>query len=236
MSLFATRRMPILVGLLAALAACSTGQTINDRDLSQLKVAGSPIHTVLFTDDGSNGLAVITPQASGLTGTKENVVMAAGKAWTNEFDLPHPLGLTRDRFVTRLKSQAGIYQFRESPRALDVSHERPDRLREEFGDRGAVLDFRGTYEVVFYAKDPSRYHLVYEARVRLLRLDDWKPHRHSGHQDCTDACRFARPRRGATQDLAGARRQRMQQPADPQFPERQRLRLKHCAGRATAQI
>lgn len=167
-------RPALIVSLAVMLSACLGGSvTLNDHTRQRLKADPRPINTLLFTAAGSSGLQLTTYESARLAGGSGRQLLAVrdGKRLTDEIILPHPMATTRDLFVAQLKSRAGLTRFKLVLEPLDTSLDTPLKLREELG-HDLLLDFRGTYHLVFLPNDHNRYRLLYEGRARLMNLDN----------------------------------------------------------------
>jgi len=158
---------------LALLHGCATNVSMTDAERTKLKGTNGPIQTLLYTSLGSNGLAVTT-YSTAMTGLGAAYLSVKnGKEWTQEHNIPHPMIGVRDRFVGKLKSDLGVYSFKNLDPTLDIGEESPEKLKERLGN-SMVLDFTGTYRVIYYIASASKYHMYFNGRARLIRLDDRK--------------------------------------------------------------
>jgi hypothetical protein len=163
-----------LVAATGLLYGCATGVTISDSDRASLKTSGAPVQTLLYTSMGSNGLMVLSSKTAMAVGGSGFLAIKNGKEWTQEHGLGHPLAPVRDRLVGKLKSDYGVYSFKPVTQEIDAASDTPEKLREQLGAKGIVLDLTGVYQVIYYATNFSRFHMYYNARARLVRLDDGK--------------------------------------------------------------
>jgi hypothetical protein len=161
------------LGALVLLHGCATNVSMIDADRRALKNAEAPILTLLFTSLGSNGLMVVTYGAA-MTGPGSAYLAARnGKEWAQEGNIAHPMGAVRDRVIANLRPDFGADRFKAVDMDLDISEEAPAKLKARLGN-GMVMDFTGTYQVIYHLSDFSRFHLDFRGRARLVRLDDGK--------------------------------------------------------------
>lgn len=161
------------VGLLLLLHGCATNVSMTESERNALKGASGPIQTLLYTSLGSNGL-MITTYSTAMAGPGAGfAAIKNGKEWTQENNIPHPMISVRDRLVSKLKSDMGLYSFKHVETGVDIGEESPEKLKARFGS-GLVLDFTGTYQVIYYLSSMSSYHMYFNGRARLVRVDDGK--------------------------------------------------------------
>jgi len=166
------RHTTLLALLLMASGCLSQSVELNAHTRQLLQKDTRPIHVALFSRAGSSGLQLSTYENALKAGGSSRHVLAVreGRVLANELNLPHPMATTRDLFVRELKSRAGLYRFKVLNEHLDTKMDNPQRLQAELGhDR--LLDFRGTYHLVFLEKDHQRYRLVYDGEARLMDLN-----------------------------------------------------------------
>jgi hypothetical protein len=163
-----------ILAALALLYGCATNVTLPESERAALKAA-APIQTLLYTSLGSNGLTVTTQSTAMAFAGAGFLAIKNGKEWTAEYGLTHPMIPVRDRLVASLKSELGIYDFKALDKQIDVSNDSPEKLRSHLGmEKGTLLDLTGVYQVIYYASDWSHFHMYYNGRARLVRLDDGK--------------------------------------------------------------
>jgi hypothetical protein len=75
--------------------------------------------------------------------------------------------------IGKLKSDLSVYSFKHLDTTLDIGEEPPEKLKARLGS-GLVMDFTGTYQVIYYLSASSKYHMYFNGRARLVRLDDGK--------------------------------------------------------------
>jgi hypothetical protein len=161
------------LGSLSLLVGCATTVSLNDAERAELKTNGNPIQTLLYTSMGSNGLMITTPKTAMAYVGAGFVAIKNGKEWSEENSIHHPMATLRDRVTAKLKSDLGVYSFKPIADTYDVSNDAPEKLKVRLGN-GLLMDFSGVYQVIYYVADMSHYHMYYNARARLLRLDDGK--------------------------------------------------------------
>jgi len=158
---------------LALLHGCATNVSMTDAERTSLKSTSGPIQTLLYTSLGSNGL-MVTTYSTAMSGPGAGfVAIKNGKEWTQEHAISHPMVAVRDRLIGKLKSDMGVYSFKHLDTTLDIGEESPEKLKARLGN-GMVMDFTGTYQVIYYLAAASRYHMYFNGRARLVRLDDGK--------------------------------------------------------------
>jgi len=165
-------KLPGLI-VLALLHGCATNVAMNDAERTALKGANGPIQTLLYTSLGSNGLAVTTYSTAMAGPGSVYLAVKNGKEWTQEHNIPHPMLAVRDRLVGKLKSDLSVYNFKHLEATLDIADESPEMLKTRLGS-GMVMDFTGTYQVIYYLTAASKFHMYFNGRARLLRLDNGK--------------------------------------------------------------
>lgn len=161
------------ISLLAFLHGCATNVSMTESERNALKGASGPIQTLLFTSLGSNGLAVTTYSTAMAGPGSVYVAIKNGKEWTQENNIPHPMAAVRDRLIGKLKSDMGLYSFKHLDTTVDIGEDSVDKLKARFGN-GLMMDFNGSYQVIYYLGAASKYHMYFNGRARLLRLDDGK--------------------------------------------------------------
>ena len=170
------RRLMLAAMIVPALmSGCATTVGLSESDRAGLKNSAAPTYTLLYSSLGSNGL-MVTTQSTALAGPGAAfLAVKNGKEWTEQHGLTHPLAPVRNRLVSKLKSDFGLYSVKNIDKEIDVSNDAPEKLRAQLGmDKGTLLDLTGTYQVIYYATNWSHFHMYYNARARLLRLDDGK--------------------------------------------------------------
>jgi hypothetical protein len=159
----------------ALITGCATTVGLSESDRAGLKNSGAPTYTLLYSSLGSNGLMVTTQKTAFAGPGAGFLAIKNGKEWTEQHRLAHPLIPVRDRLVSKLKSDFGLYGIKHIDKDIDVSNDTPEKLRAQLGmDKGTVLDLTGAYQVIYYAANWTHFHMYYNARARLVRLDDGK--------------------------------------------------------------
>ncbi len=193
---------PLVVSIL--LTGClNQNISLNDYSRQLVKNDTRPIQVALFATAGNSGLQLTTYENARLAGGSARQVSALreGRQLASDLNLPHPMAATRDLFMRELKAKAGLYRFQFLPETLDTKIDDPVRLRAELGhDR--LLDFRGSYHLVFLSTDSSRYRLIYDGAARLMDLNTgvtfWQAKCHTEIADPTGpTLADLRERRGA---------------------------------------
>lgn len=159
--------------LLALLHGCATNVSMTESERNALKGASGPIQTLLYTSLGSNGLAVTTYSTAMAGPGSVYVALKNGKEWTQENNISHPMAAVRDRLTGKLKSEMGLYSFKHLETTVDIGEDSVDKLKARFGS-GLIMDFSGGYQVIYYLTSPSSYHMYFNGRARLVRLEDGK--------------------------------------------------------------
>jgi hypothetical protein len=159
--------------VLALLHGCATNVAMTDAERTALKNTNGPIKTLLYTSLGSNGLAVTTYGTAMAGPGSVYVAIKNGKEWTQEHAIVHPMVAVRDRLLGKLRSELGVYSFKHLDTTLDIGEESPEKLKARLGG-GMVMDFTGSYQVIYYLAAASKYHMYFNGRARLVRLDDGK--------------------------------------------------------------
>jgi uncharacterized protein YceK len=169
-----TSRFKLLcLAALGLMSGCATTVSLNESERAGLKNNAAPIQTLLYTSLGSNGLA-ITTYSTAMSGPGAGfVAIKNGKEWTQENNIPHPMASVRDQLTGKLKSDLGVYNFKHLDATLDIGEEPPEKLKARLGS-GLVMDFTGSYQVIYYLSAASKYHMYFNGRARLVRLDDGK--------------------------------------------------------------
>lgn len=165
-------KLPGLI-VLALLHGCATNIAMTDAERTALKSANGPIQTLLYASLGSNGLAVTTYSTAMAGPGSVYLAVKNGKEWTQEHNIPHPMLAVRDRLVGKLKSDLSVYSFKHLDTTLDIGEESPEKLKARLGN-GLVMDFTGTYQVIYYLAAASKFHMYFNGRARLVHLDDGK--------------------------------------------------------------
>ncbi len=169
-----TSRFKLLcLAALGLISGCATTVSLNESERASLRGNTAPIQTLLYTSMGSNGLMITTPKTAMAVGGTGFLAIKNGKEWSEENGITHPMAAMRDRMVSRLKTELGVYNFKHLVNTIDASNDAPEKLKAQFGN-GLLMDFTGVYQVIYYLGDMSRYHMYYNARARLVRLDDNK--------------------------------------------------------------
>lgn len=95
---------------------------------------------------------------------------SAGGKMAKEYTLEDPALRVQNRFLSSLKQDLGITNIRivqESP-----SNDSIDELKRTVG-KGMVFDFKTTaWTLLYYPFDWTHYRISYEARARLIRLEN----------------------------------------------------------------
>ena len=173
MQYFHIQQRLLVFTLLALVYGCASNVSMTESERNALKGASGPIQTLLYTSLGSNGL-MITTSATAMAGPGAGfVAIKNGKEWTQESNIPHPMIAVRDRLIAKLKSDMGLYSFKHSEASVDIGEESPEKLKARFGS-GLVMDFTGTYQVIYYLSSMSSFHMYFNGRARLVRVDDGK--------------------------------------------------------------
>lgn len=161
------------LALLMLLHGCATNVSMTESERNALKGASGPIQTLLYTSLGSNGL-MITTYGTAMAGPGAGfVAIKNGKEWVEEGNIPHPMIAVRDRLIGKLKSDMGLYSFKHIETSVDIGEESPEKLKARLGS-GLVMDFTGTYQVIYYLSSMSSFHMYFNGRARLVRVDDGK--------------------------------------------------------------
>lgn len=168
-----TRLIPLCLGVLGLMSGCATTVSLTDAERAGLKTSPAPIQTLLYTSMGSNGLMITTPKTAMAFAGTGFVAIKNGKEWSEANGIPHPMLAVRDRLESSLKTELGVYNFKNLTDTVDASNDAPEKLKARFGN-GLLLDFSGVYQVIYYVADMSHYHMYYNARARLVHLDDDK--------------------------------------------------------------
>lgn len=169
-----TSRFKLLcLAALGLMSGCATTVSLNESERASLKSNAAPIQTLLYTSLGSNGLAITTYGTAMAGPGSVYVAIKNGKEWTQEDNIPHPMIAVRDRLVGKLKSDLSVYSFKHLDETVDIGEETPEKLKARLGS-GLVMDFTGTYQVIYYLAAASKYHMYFNGRARLVRLDDGK--------------------------------------------------------------
>jgi hypothetical protein len=192
-----------VLGLLALGGCLNPNVALNDYSRQLIRNDTRPIQVALFTTAGNSGLQLTTYENARLAGgsARQALALREGRELANDLNLPHPMATTRDLFVRDLKAKAGLYRFKVLPETLDTKLDEPLKLRDELGhDR--LLDFRGTYHLVFLSSDHTRYRLIYDGTARLMDLNTgvifWQAKCHTEIADPTGpTLADLRERRGA---------------------------------------
>lgn len=161
------------LALLAFFYGCATSVSMTESERNALKGATGPIQTLLYTSLGSNGLAVTTYSTAMAGPGSVYVAIKNGKEWTQENNISHPMAAVRDRLIGKLKSDMGLYSFKHAETTVDIGEDSVEKLKTRFGN-GLLMDFSGNYQVIYYLTSPSTYHMYFNGRARLIRLDDGK--------------------------------------------------------------
>lgn len=169
-----TSRFKLLcLAALGLMSGCATTVSLNESERASLKSNAAPIQTLLYTSLGSNGLAITTYGTAMAGPGSVYVAVKNGKEWTQENNIPHPMVTVRNQLVGKLKSDLSVYNFKHLDATLDIGEESPEKLKARLGN-GLVMDFTGTYQVIYYLAAASKYHMYFNGRARLVRLDDGK--------------------------------------------------------------
>jgi uncharacterized protein YceK len=169
-----TSRFKLLcLAALGLMSGCATTVSLNESDRASLKSNAAPIQTLLYTSLGSNGLAITTYSTAMAGPGSVYVAVKNGKEWTQENNIPHPMVAVRDQLIGKLKSDLSVYSFKHLDTTLDIGEEPPEKLKARLGS-GLVMDFTGAYQVIYYLSAASKYHMYFNGRARLVRLDDGK--------------------------------------------------------------
>ncbi|HWR87505.1 MAG TPA: hypothetical protein VN277_03690 [Acidiferrobacterales bacterium] len=169
-----TSRFKLLcLAALGLMSGCATTVSLNESERASLKSNAAPIQTLLYTSLGSNGLAITTYGTAMAGPGSVYVAVKNGKEWAQENNIPHPMVAVRDQLVGKLKSDLSVYSFKHLDATLDIGEESPEKLKARLGN-GLVMDFTGTYQVIYYLAAASKYHMYFNGRARLVRLDDGK--------------------------------------------------------------
>ncbi len=169
----ALRLKLLCLAVLGLMSGCATTVSLNESERASLKSNAAPIQTLLYTSLGSNGLMITTPKTAMAVGGAGFLAIKNGKEWSEGNGISHPMTVVRDRMVSNLKRDLGVYSFKHLADTIDAGNDAPEKLKTRFGN-GLLMDFTGVYQVIYYLGDMSHYHMYYNARARLVRLDDSK--------------------------------------------------------------
>jgi hypothetical protein len=168
-----TRLTLLCLAALSLISGCATTVSLSESERASLKNNTAPIQTLLYTSLGSNGLMVTTYSTAMAGPGSAYLAVKNGKEWTQENNIPHPMIAVRDQLIGKFKSDLGVYRFKHLDTTLDIGEESPEKLKTRLGN-GIVMDFTGTYQVIYYLSAASKYHMYFNGRARLVRLDDGK--------------------------------------------------------------
>ena len=169
----------ILLGTLA-LYGCAPNIAIDESERGYLKQA-SAIPVVLNSLLGSGNL-IVPNWRDALAGPGGvYVAVKRGKNQSRKMDTPHILAPLRDRFISRLKNETGIYNFKiENDPIVNTFSDTwipVEDLKAKLGNT-VVLEFNGEARAraVVNGTPFVKNHSVvrYFAHARFVRLDDGK--------------------------------------------------------------